>query len=231
MRIKIELSSTTEKLPINNQHLVNSFIHRVLGNNNSYHDTFSKYCVSQLCGGRMNEDKQTLSFTGSPFIIVTSDDMVFINKIIVGLLNTKDFGYGITFKNISFIEEKFYDGWNHFFTLSPIIIKERDGEKYRFVTVNDSDYTNKLKNHILNKLSQIDSSLDLSDFELVIGDNLKKVKKILVKNVINHASVIKFSVKTNKKVAAALYNNGVGQSTGSGFGTIYKTENVNQFKF
>ena len=155
MRIKIELSSTTEKLPINNQHLVNGYIHRVLGNNNDYHDTFSKYCVSQLCGGKMNEDKKTLSFKGSTFIIITSDDMLFLNKIIVGLLKTIDFGYGITFKNISFIEEKFYDGWNHFFTLSPVLIKERIGDKkYKFITVNDGDYVDKLKKHTLTKLSK-----------------------------------------------------------------------------
>lgn len=231
MRIKIELSGTKESLPINNQHLVNSFIHKILGNNNKFHDSSSNYSVSQLCGGKMNDDKQTLSFINSAFIIVSSQNMEFINKIIVGLLNNKDFGYGIEFKNISFIEEKFYDGWNHFFTLSPILIKERiDENKYKFVTVNDVDYSEKLKQHILRKLKAIDSTLILDDFELLLGDKYK-VKKILVKNVINHASVVKLSIKTNKKVAEILYNNGIGQSTGSGFGTIYKTENLDLYKF
>jgi len=52
-----------------------------------------------------------------------------------------------------------------------------------------------------------------------------------VKNVINHASSIQISVKTNKAVASKLYNLGLGQSTGSGFGTIYKTENYELYKF
>lgn len=231
MRIKIEFSETESKLPINNQHLVNSYIHKVLGNNNIYHDAKSNYCISQLCGGKMNEDK-SLSFKKNPFIIVTSDDMEFINKIIIGVMNTPEFCSGIIFKNISFIDEYFYNGWNHFFTLSPILLKEQTrGERVKFITVNDADYSEKLKNHMINKLSKIDSKLDLSDFEIIIGDKLKKVRKVLVKNVINHASSVKISIKTNKTVASKLYNLGLGQSTGSGFGTIYKTENYDLFKF
>jgi CRISPR/Cas system endoribonuclease Cas6 (RAMP superfamily) len=49
MRIKI-LSATTEELPINHQHIVNSFIHRVLGKNNEYHDAKNEYSISSLQG-------------------------------------------------------------------------------------------------------------------------------------------------------------------------------------
>ena len=52
-----------------------------------------------------------------------------------------------------------------------------------------------------------------------------KVKKVLVKNVINKANYCHVSIYTNKEVAKILYHIGLGQSTGSGFGTIYKTEN------
>ena len=52
----------------------------------------------------------------------------------------------------------------------------------------------------------------------------------MVKNVINHANQCHISIHTNKKVAELLYNIGLGQSTGSGFGTIYKTENHKTYK-
>ena len=47
----------------------------------------------------------------------------------------------------------------------------------------------------------------------------------MVKNVINKANQCQISIYTNKKIAELLYNIGIGQSTGSGFGVIYKTEN------
>ena len=47
----------------------------------------------------------------------------------------------------------------------------------------------------------------------------------MVKNVVNYANSCHINVYTNRKVAELLYNIGLGQSTGSGFGTIYKTEN------
>ena len=83
----------------------------------------------------------------------------------------------------------------------------------------------------INKLSKIDSSLDLSDFNIVIPkNNSHKVKKIVVKNVINKANSCHINVHANKNVVELLYNIGIGQSTGSGFGTIYKTENHHLYR-
>lgn len=246
MRIKIEFNSTSENVPNNLKHL-NSFIHRLLGVNNIYHNKSGDYSVSHLCGGKLSRDRLYVSFTNcNPYIIVTSEDMTFLNKIIMGLTEKKnqDFGFGVTFKNMSFIEEELRDGWNHFFVLSPILIKEKriKYENTKYITILNKDefgrptiinenYKNSLQEHIIHKFSTIDPTLDFSDFELVISEKLKRVYKIMDKNVVNPASVFQFSIKTNKKIANMIYNIGVGQSTNSGFGTIYKTENYDLFKF
>lgn len=231
MRIKVEFTKPIEPISVNNQNLVNSFVHRVLGKNNKYHDAKSNYCVSQLCGGKLTEDK-TLLFENNPYNIISSDDMEFMNKIIIGLMNNKNFCNGSQFLNMSFINENFYNGWNHFFTLSPVLLKETIDGKTRYITINDEDFIDKLKNQLINKLKTIDSNLDLNDFEIEIAKEGRKVRKILIKNVMNYASSFKISIKTNKIVAEKLYNLGLGQSTGSGFGCIYKTENYDKiYKF
>jgi CRISPR/Cas system endoribonuclease Cas6 (RAMP superfamily) len=61
MRIKILLSATTEELPINHQHIVNSFIHRVLGKN-KYHDAKNEYSISSLQGGKLIGGTKILVF-------------------------------------------------------------------------------------------------------------------------------------------------------------------------
>lgn len=242
MRLKIVLNKTDQNVPKNTQSLVNTFIHNALGRNNKYHDAKSDYCVSNLCGGKLNEDKLTLSIPTNPFIIVTSNDMEFINKLIVGVMNNPDFGYGMKFKNILFIEEKLYDGYNHFFTLTPVLIKGKGENEPKYITikskdendkytVNNPDYVIRLKEHIINKFTKIDPTLDFTGFNIEIDDESGRVKPLVVKDIKNLGSTFKMTMYGNKKLISMIYNYGIGQSTGSGFGTIYKTENHELFKY
>jgi len=227
MRIKINLSPTDKTLPKHNQNIVNSYIHKCLGKNNIYHDSKNNYSVSSLKGVKLIEGTDEVSFSDGGYIVVTSQDMEFLNKLIMGLFSNTQFGYGITYLGLDHIEEKFYNGWNHFYTLSPFIIKNYSSKtKYNFITLDDDGFEGTVKSYLMNKLNKIDSSLDLTDFDIKIPNcNSRKVRKVIVKNVKNVANACHISIHTNKKVAELLYNIGIGQSTGSGFGTIYKTEN------
>ncbi len=230
MRIKINFSKNTEPLMINNQELLNSYIHKCLGANNEYHDAKSNYSISMLCGGKLNNDKKTLSFKNGGYIIVSSFDEVFINKLISGILTNINFTHGMKFKGIEPIEEKLVNGWNHFSTLSPILLKSND--KKEFITITQSDFSKKMEKHIKNKVQKINPDLDVSDLKININDHPNhKTKAIKVKNILNIASKCNISIFTNKKVATLLYSIGLGQSTGSGFGAIIKTENFDFYKW
>jgi CRISPR-associated endoribonuclease Cas6 len=231
MRIKVKFSPTNIELPINNQDLVNSFIHRVLGKDNKYHDAKNNYSISSLQGGTWIKDSNNISLKKGGYITISSLDDEFIDKILMNLYITP-FHQNIKVIGIDFIDEKLYNGWNHFVTLSPFIIKKyEDKHKYTFLTVDEENFESKVETYLINKISKINPNLDLSDFKIEIKNNKNhKSKKVLVKNVINKANLCHISIFTNKKVANLLYNIGIGQSTGSGFGTIYKTENHNIYK-
>ena len=232
MRIKIEFTKPGLDIPIHTQKHVNSYIHTCLGRNNEYHDAQSQYSISNLKGGKLNDDKKTLSFNGTnPYIVVTSEDETFLTRIVEGLNANENFAFGMKFNDMEFIAEDIFDGWNNFYTLDPILLKERkeDGRNW-FVTIEDKDFATKLHSHIINKFSKVDPTLKLSDLELHVGDGKKK--KIMVKdNVWAIGSAVKIKIKGNKKLITKLYNYGLGQSTGSGFGTIYKVENLDVYKF
>ena len=170
---------------------------------------------------------KTVDFTNGSYFTVSSLDMEFINKLMIGVINNPDFIHGMTFNGVEHIEERFFDGWNYFKTLSPFLIKTYANKKtYSFLTLDDNDFENKLEEYLKKKLFSINNKLDLSDFKVSIPRHVHhKVKKVLVKNVINKANYCHVSIYTNKEVAKILYHIGLGQSTGSGFGTIYKTEN------
>jgi len=224
MRIKINLTGVGT-LPINNQHILNSYVHKCFGNNNVYHDSKNDYNISQIMGGKFIDGK--LYYDNSAYFIVSSLNSELINNFLMGVLNNQQFNDDLTFGGVDHINERFHDGWNHFSTLSPILIKKYvDKHNYSFITIEDPEYTAKLKLYLINKLSKINSELDLSDFDIEVNTKaFSKIKTIMVKNVKNVASLCQISIHTNKNVAELLYNIGIGQSTGSGFGTIYKTEN------
>ena len=221
-RLKIKLSGTNEILPINNQHLVNSFFHKLLGKENKYHNGQSNYVLSNLRGGEfIGEDK--ISFKNGGYVMISAHDINILNLVLLGLMKQINFYKDIRVIGFEYLpNEKFYDGINYFKTLSPILLKDK---KRNFITINDSDFAEKLTEQTKRKLTAINSDLNLSDFNIIVNNHpAHKVKTYFIKKVPNVCSQCQIDIKCNKEVADILYNVGVGNSTGSGFGMIYKTE-------
>jgi CRISPR/Cas system endoribonuclease Cas6 (RAMP superfamily) len=128
MRIKILLSKTNIELPIQHQSIVNSFIHKVLGPNNKYHNAKNNYSISSLQGGKWIPNTNNISFNNGGYITISSLNKEFIDDVLVGLYTTP-FYKDISVSGIEFIDEQFYNGWNHFVTLSPFLIKEYSSKK------------------------------------------------------------------------------------------------------
>ena len=226
MRIKLWFKTNPDIKVPNNQSVVNSYIHKLLGNNNKYHDSKSNYCVSRLVGGVIVDGGKNTIYKNKAYIVITSKDLEFINSILEKVYDI-EFGHGFEFTNVSFIEEKIYDGINYFKTMdNGFIIK--DGFKY--YTLHDADFYSVLKNHIYNKFSKIDENINWDRFDIEITEHTSnKVRGVYVKNVKNMANICQFKLTSCKRLAELIYNYGIGQSTGSGFGTIYKTENHEQY--
>lgn len=229
MRIKIKLKSEDVVIIPNNQKYVNSFIHKCLGSDNEYHDKPSDYCLSSLNGGYIIDNGKNVKFENGAFIVFTTPRSEILNKLIIGLNKNNGFGHGLFFYDIEFISEKIYDGYNFFKTMdNGFIIKDKENG---FLTLNDDDFILKLENHVKNKLMKINNKLNFNGFKIEINNHPNhKTKNVYVKNVKNISNVCQLKIFSNRKVAETLYNYGIGQSTGSGFGTIYKTENVNVYK-
>lgn len=232
MRIIIRFTNNNVPVPINNQSDINYYIHKSLGENNKYHDLKNDYCISNLYGGKLTEDKKHLNFQDGGYITVTSKNEEFLNDIITSIVGNQTLKWGMEFKMFDFVKEEFVDGWNHFATLSPFIIKKYyDKKNYSFSTLNDSDFVDVVKNHTINKLKKIYPDVSLTDFGIKIKQHKShKIKKIMVKNVVNIANQCQIDIFCSASVAEKIYNLGIGQSTGCGFGTIYKTENHEKYK-
>lgn len=227
MRIKIKFTKNTESILVDkNYELAVSYFHKCIGHNNDLHNAPSNYCLSPLMGGKLING--FINYENGGFIILSilsSDDIMIINKLMLGVMNNKELGYGMFFDRIEDKGTTYHDGWNNFATLSPILLsKSVDNKRRKFFTLdNEEEYIENLTERTKKKLLKIDSNLDLRNFKIEIPktNSSHKVKKIMIHNVSNRANQHHLNIYCNSKVAEILSNVGIGQSTGCGFGTIY----------
>jgi CRISPR-associated endoribonuclease Cas6 len=230
MRIKLLFTGKQVNLPINNQSLVNSYLHKLLGANNQYHDNHSNYNISNIRGGKYNPETGNI-VVDNCYIAISSPDPEFLNKIVMASLLDGDFNQELKFKGVEQVEEKIYGGYNHYRTLTPILLKEIVDGKSKFITINDKDFISKLTERTKKKLLAYKPGINLKGFSITYKEHPShKVKRIMVKNVANDGSICQLTINGSKEVNEILYNIGIGQSCGSGFGMLHKTESFNLYK-
>lgn len=238
MRVIINFTKNTELVPANNQDIINSYIHKCLGNNNKYHDSQSNYNVSKLLGGERDNTNHTLNFEKGGKIVVSSIEYEFLDTLLSGIITNPNLSWGMSYVNVDFVNETFYNEVNHFKTLSPILLKENLGNSgTNYVTINDYNFDEVLTARMLKKLKIISEKLELKlkldNFKITTAKTLKgkgKVIRVKLNNDSNFASDCIISVTCDKKTAELLSNIGVGQSTGCGFGCVCKVENIKAYK-
>lgn len=214
MILKIIFSIPANGLSINNQHYVNGFIHKCLGENNKYHDSFSDYAISSVQGGKLNNGK--LTFNDNPYILISSENTEFINELMQGILTTNADIEGIKFSRFDFSDYNIHDYYDKIVTLSPILIKDKSGMKLSF---KDEKFLEVLTSNCIKKLKH--AGITDNSFKIEIRNIEKaKVKKIMVGDVFNICSLISLIIYGKPKTRKTLYNMGIGNSCGCGFGTI-----------
>jgi len=234
MRIKL-LFSKNDKPVINNQKFVNSYIHGKCLNGYNYHDSPANASISRMCGGLVKG--RTIEYPNGGFIVVSSLDYDFLNKLMAGVKRNPDFGFGMKFINIEFVNEKIYDGFNFFLTLETgFMLKKKPHERKNsddlFYTIDDHNVNEVLKEQTIRKLKKINPKLNFNGFDIQITNStFNTTRNIYVKNIKNKTNFCQVLVKGNKEIAEHIYHYGLGQSNRSGMGVVFKTENKNQYTF
>lgn len=252
MRIIVNLKIKNSINIADQQHIANYLIHKLCLRYEDYRNIPSDYCISNIRGGKLDKKTGLLNFKSVGKIYITSDDKKFIDIIKSNISNINDNDYGIEFLSFDTLDDpKFYDGWNHFITLSPILFKDKFGgvddmdtvldvnnflskkediNKSRIITYNYDSYSSYMTNRVKKTLLSINPKLNLNGFKMVV----KKMDKERVRSMIvltkgvyvnNYATHCNVDIYCSKYIAKIIYNIGIGQSTGSGFGSLATTKN------
>lgn len=221
MIIKINFTKSNQSIPVSNQKELNSYIHKCVGKNNKFHDAYSNYCISSLQGGKLDKETGGLSFQNDPYILFTMHDKntEFAELFLNGVMKDNNTLFGMHYKNIEYLDFNVNENYDIIYCASPILLKTKKDGKDIKISVKDDGFIDKLKENCVEKLKYCGIEDTTFDIELRNKDNAK-VKKIMVGNIFNICSMASFVVRGNKNTRKTLYNLGLGNSTGSGFGMV-----------
>lgn len=234
MRIKINFKPSNVEIPaFKITDISKSYLHKIIGTNNEYHDKFSLYSITSLMRGKYNRDNKSYSFPIGTYIIFSTIDENLINIILTNIYKV-NFGYGLDLFGIDIIEESFTNGNNYITTLSPILLRNSKikSKKDNAVTFeNKLEFETLITEKTLSKIKRINNNLITDNFSIKLTNDNKynKVKIIPINGIPNITSRCNLVVNSNPEVMKILYNTGLGMSTGCGFGTFYNTNNYNRY--
>lgn len=217
MRITLNFEPTMVPFIEPTQNYVNGMVHFILGENNPYHNSFSNYSVSFLIGGTLTTDG--LIFPNGGKVYISSPDNIFIETVLLGLIQKKNIKLrDIRLMSYDVSDIKINNRYDIVKTLSPILLKK--GEK-RF-TFKDEEFLPLLKQQCIAKLTKNGlTSTDLNGFNIKpFHFENAKVKLPKIKNVVNPSSDVMLVIEGSAKARKMIYEMGLGNSTGCGFGAI-----------
>ena len=220
MRIHLKTSANTTPVPFDYQQKLVGTIHKWIGNN-SIHDTISLYSFSWLNGGSKVED--ALQFSQGATMFISFYDESIIKVIIRTILEDPEMFCGMFVTDITIGAEPQFSERDLYYCASPIFIKRKldDGsiKQYNFNHEQANQY---LKETLLSKMKEAgleeDETLDIS-FDLSYSK--KKLKLVRYHGIGNKASLCPVVIKGKPETKQFIWNVGVGNCTGIGFGAIY----------
>ena len=192
MRIHLKTSPNTTPVPFDYHQKLVGTIHKWIGNN-SIHDTISLYSFSWLNGGRKVEN--ALQFSQGATMFISFYDESIIKAIIRTILEDPEMFCGMFVTDITIGAEPQFSERDLYYCASPIFIKR------------------KLDNGSI-KQYNLDICFDLSYSK-------KKLKLVRYHGIGNKASLCPVVIKGKPETKQFIWNVGVGNCTGIGFGAIY----------
>jgi CRISPR-associated endoribonuclease Cas6 len=194
-------------------------IHRWLGVN-ELHDKISLYSFSFLLGGTITKNGFDFK-NGAKWAISFFEDK-YTKQLIASILENPEVICGMYVQDIVIAETSYRENEGLFLLNSPICIKRTDSNrKIKFYTFEDSESGNLMRETLLHKMQEAglekDDSLSI-EFDLTYAK--RKTKLITIHGIKNKCSMCPVFIKGKPETISFALSVGIGNLTGSGFGSI-----------
>jgi len=219
MRLKIKLTKNTSIVPFDYQQKLVGTIHKWIEKNKE-HGKQSVFSFSHLQKGELA--KKGFNFPEGSVIFVSSTNNELLTKIYKGIKTDSSLFNGLCVYEIDIIPDPEFRNKERFSMLSPLLIKQwvGKGEKHKHLTFEDNDADKILTENVKKRLiyNGIPDETLIITFDRTYQG--KKTKVINYRGVGNKTSVCPIIIEGKLETMKFLWNNGVGHSTGIGFGCL-----------
>lgn len=219
MRLKLKLTKNKTTVPFEYQQKLVGTIHKWLGRNDE-HGKQSVFSFSQLQGGEVVENG--FNFSEGSVLYFSSTDNNLLTRVYKGIKDDPTLFCGLKVYEIDMLPEPAFRNRERFSLISPLFIKQKvEGKnKSKHFTYEDKETESLLTEAVKRRLEYNgipDDTLKITFDKTYQG---KKTKVINYRGIGNKTSVCPIIVEAKFDTMEFLWNNGVGHSTGIGFGCL-----------
>lgn len=218
MRIYLKLSKNKRAIPFNYQELLTATMHKWLGRDNAIHGTSANYSFSWLQNTKAS--KEGIFLKEGAYFFISSIDEEFIKRLVRSIMDDPIVFNGLQVFDIQIKRTPEFKSTENFLMASPVLLKERHGDKIRQVTLLDDDFEEVLTNNFKRKLEKIGIGSEGLVISLNPETNFRQTKLVTYKGIKNKTSFAPIRIKGNPEQIAHAWEVGLGNSTGIGFGAL-----------
>ncbi len=219
MRLKLKITKNKTTIPFDYQHKLVGTIYKWFGQNNQ-HGQPSLFSFSQIQGAELVE--KGFNFPEGAVLYFSSTDNNLLTKVYKGIKADPTLFNGMKTYEIDMISEPAFRNRERFILLSPIFFKKNiEGRnKPRHYTFEDDEVDSLLTLATQKRLEH--NGIQDETLKIVFDRNYqgKKTKVINYRDIGNKTSVCPIIVEGKFETMEFLWNNGIGHSTGIGFGCL-----------
>lgn len=218
MRIHLNLSHSQIVIPFNYQEILTSIIHKWIGHDNPYHGQQNQYSFSWIQNTVATKGGVKLKPNAYFFISSRNEDL--IKKIMKGILSNPVLYKDIRVTDVNLIPVPEFKNKHSFIMGSPVLLRVKSDGVSRVVTVEDASFESDLTNSFKNNLKK--AGIDTHGLSIMIDpdSSYQSTKLVTYKNIKNKTSLVPILIKGTKEQLQFAWCNGIGHSTGIGFGAL-----------
>lgn len=219
MRIIIKTSKNQSIVPFDYIPLMVGAIHKWIGSKNDLHGTLSLYTFSWLKGAE--KVKSGFNFPKGASFFISAHDEKLINKIMKGAMDLPELFFGMSVKEISLVNNPSFEKEEVYFPVaSPVLIKRKEEERVNHYLFNDPKSDELLTETMAKKMSMVGIDSTGLSISFDRSYHAAKTKVVNYNGIKNKGNVCPVIVKGSPEQIEFVWNVGVGNSTGIGFGAL-----------
>jgi len=182
------------------------------------HGRLSLYSFSRLEGAIKQEDGLQFEYGGKFFF--SSHDPGLVKRLLSGVQSSPDMFLTLRVVEIILQEDPDLSQQSTFFPASPIFIKRRIDGNIKHILYNEEEAGDYLEETTRNKMQDIGLEDDALQIRFEQTCHWAGTKKINYKGINNKANWCSVSIHAKPETKRFIWNVGLGNSTGIGFGAI-----------